>query len=38
VALTSAYLASPFAAVIPLARRRARQIEQEIAELETQMR
>ncbi len=38
VALTSAYLVSPFAVVVPLARRRARQIEQEIADLETQMR
>ncbi len=38
VALTSTYLALPFAVVIPLARRRARRIEGEIAELDAQMR
>jgi len=38
VALTSAYLASPFAMVIPLARSRARRIEREIAGLDTQIR
>ncbi len=38
VALSSAYLASPFAVVIPLTRRRARRIEREIAELDAEMR
>jgi len=38
VALTSAYLASPFAVVIPLAQSRARRIEREIAGLDTQIR
>ena len=38
VALASPFLASPFAVVIPLARRRARRIDREIAELDAQMR
>jgi hypothetical protein len=37
VALTSAFLAWPSAVVIPLARRRARRIEREIAELDAQL-